>query len=80
MFSKGGGQALAKEYHVPFLGESWSFETKSIHIGRFYMRFVNVESGKLLLLINEYYYRKRLNLSRRQHVGGFLCLHSLHKD
>lgn len=46
MFSKGGGQALAKEYHVPFLGELWSFETKPIHIGRFYMRFVNVESGK----------------------------------
>lgn len=33
-----------------------------------------------MLLINEYYYRKRLNLNRRQHVGGFLCLLSLHKD
>lgn len=33
-----------------------------------------------MLLINEYYYRKRLNLNRRQHVWGFLCLLSLHKD
>lgn len=44
MFSKGGGQALAKEYHVPFLGESWNLKVKCIHIGRFIVKFVSIES------------------------------------